>query len=49
MEIRLLVSSIYMRFSTKLSETCTDDSMKQLGALAAVPKGLRCELFVEEV
>ena len=48
MEIRLLVSCIYGKFSTRLSETCTDEEMEQLGTLAAVPKGLRCELLVEE-
>lgn len=49
MEIRLLVSSTYRKFSTSLGESCTDASMKQLGTLAAVPKGLKCELVFEEV
>jgi len=46
MEMRLLLTSIYRRFSTKLSETSTDESMEMLSALAAVPRGLRCELYV---
>ena len=48
MEIRLLTSRTYRTFLTRLSETSTDEDMKQLGMLAAVPRGLRCELYVEE-
>jgi cytochrome P450 len=48
MELRLLTAAIYDRFSTEISATSTDEDMHQLGALAAVPKGLRCELFVKE-
>lgn len=48
MEIRLLTASIYHRFTTTLGGTCTDYEMHQLGTLAAVPRGLRCELYVTE-
>lgn len=48
MELRLLVANIYRRFTLSLSDTCTDYEMYQLGTLAAVPRGLRCELWVEK-
>lgn len=48
MEIRLLVATMYKGFSTKPGETCTDEDMHQMGTLAAVPRGLRCELYVAE-
>ena len=46
MEMRLLTSRLYRSFSTRLSETSTEEDMYQLGTLAAVPRGLRCELYV---
>lgn len=48
MEIRLLTAITYGRFSTNLGKTCTDEDMHQLGSLAAVPRGLRCELYSTE-
>ena len=48
MEIRLLACSIYRKFTTRLSETSTDEDMYQLGTLSAIPRGLRCELYVAE-
>lgn len=48
MEIRLLTTTIYRCFTTRLSETSTEEDMYQLGTLSAVPRGLRCELYVNE-
>ncbi|KAK4499669.1 hypothetical protein PRZ48_010187 [Zasmidium cellare] len=47
MEIRLLIATIYRAYETRLGETATDYEMHQLGTLAAVPRGLRCELHVD--
>lgn len=44
MNIRLLISTLYRNYTTTLGASTTDDSMHQLGTLAAVPRGLRCEL-----
>lgn len=48
MEMRLLVSSIYRTYGTSLGEETSDESMHQLGTLAAVPRALRCELYMRE-
>lgn len=48
MEMKLLVAGLFMRFGTRLGESCTDTNMEQLGTFTAVPRGLRCELYVDD-
>ncbi|KAK2612058.1 hypothetical protein QQS21_001907 [Conoideocrella luteorostrata] len=49
MEIKVLISCLYLRYNTILGKSMTSESMRQCSTHDAVPKGLKCAIQFQNI
>ena len=49
LEIKTAITALVSRFELEVDQRCPDEGMETLDTLAAVPRDLKCELFVKSI